>query len=126
MAVNPKNQKDTMNVNPENEAIIRKIFEIIGEDPYREGLKETPARVIKSWNKIYGGYFEDPKEVLGKVFEEDIKTDQGMVILKDIPFYSTFNNFYSSCETFLINNINRIRSLYYGRKEKVLFGLSDN
>lgn len=68
------------------EAITR-ILTAIGEDPNREGLLKTPERVVKSWGKLYGGYDEDPAEVLKTVFVEG-SCDE-MVLLKDIEFYST-------------------------------------
>ena len=68
------------------EAITR-IISAIGDDPQREGLQNTPQRVIRSWDKLYGGYREDPAEVLKAVFVEG-SCDE-MVILKDIEFYST-------------------------------------
>ena len=67
------------------ENIVR-ILEYIGEDPNREGLKETPKRVVASWNKIYGGYKQDPSKIL-KVFKDD-SCDE-MIVLRDIEFYST-------------------------------------
>jgi len=67
------------------DTVIRQI-EFIGENPNREGLKETPERVRKSWQKLYGGYNEDPKKLL-KVFDKE--TYNQMVLLKDIEFYST-------------------------------------
>ena len=71
-----------------NEKLHRNLKEIlacIGENPDREGLKETPKRVIKSWEKIFGGYKQNPASVL-KTFTEG-SCDE-MVILKDIEFYS--------------------------------------
>lgn len=65
---------------------VRRIITYIGDDFDREGLKETPDRVVKSWNTLYGGYNVDPKSVL-KVFEEDSSDE--MVVLKNIEFYST-------------------------------------
>lgn len=68
-----------------SDSIIRQL-EYIGEDPTREGLLETPNRVIKSWDKLYGGYKEKVEDIL-KTFHEG-SCDE-MVILKDISFYST-------------------------------------
>lgn len=65
---------------------ITRILEYIGEDPNREGLLETPKRVIKSYADLFSGYKEDPKHVF-KVFEDDSSDE--MVILRDIEFYST-------------------------------------
>ncbi|RAX57682.1 GTP cyclohydrolase I FolE [Helicobacter monodelphidis] len=68
------------------EKLIQDIFEFIGEDKHREGLLETPKRVIKSWETLFKGYNEDPKEVLGTVFEQGACDE--MVVLKEIEFYS--------------------------------------
>lgn len=65
---------------------VRRILQYLGEDVSRDGLKETPSRVARSWDEIYGGYTKDPKEVF-KVFDNE-SYDQ-MVLLKDIEFYST-------------------------------------
>lgn len=67
------------------DTIIRQL-EYIGEDCSREGLIDTPKRIIKSWNKLYGGYKENPKDILTAVFNQ--KYDE-MVLLKDIEIYST-------------------------------------
>lgn len=67
-------------------ASVKIMIKYIGEDPEREGLIETPKRVIKSFNTIYGGYGQDPKDVF-RIFK-DGKCDD-MVILKDIEFFST-------------------------------------
>lgn len=67
--------------------IVRDLITFIGEKPDREGLKDTPRRVIKSFKELYGGYLMDPKSVLGTTFESG-KYDQ-MVICKDIEFFST-------------------------------------
>jgi len=66
---------------------IKNQIEYIGDNPEREGLVDTPERVIKSWSKLYGGYKEIPEEILKTTFIEG-KCDE-MVILKDIEFYST-------------------------------------
>ena len=65
---------------------ITRILQYIGDNPLREGLLETPDRVVRSWKELYAGYGSNPKDVL-KVFEDD-KCDE-MVILKNIEFYST-------------------------------------
>src|SRR5260221_12795643 len=58
----------------------------IGDDPNREGLLNTPKRVIKSWKELYVGYTQDPKEILSTAFKDG--TCDEMVILKDIEFTS--------------------------------------
>lgn len=64
---------------------IKTILEEIGEDPNREGLKDTPKRVLNLFKEIYSGVGTDPKDELSAVFDEDHKE---MVVVKDIPFYS--------------------------------------
>lgn len=65
--------------------VVTRMLQHIGEDPSREGLVETPHRVVKSWKELYGGYNMDPEVVLGKHFASD---NNEMVICKDIEFYS--------------------------------------
>lgn len=67
---------------------LRTLLEIIGEDPDREGLKDTPDRVLRSWTEIFAGYHQDPAEILSTTFEE-VEGYQEFVLLKDIPFDST-------------------------------------
>jgi len=67
--------------------LIHDIIKNIGDEPNREGLLDTPKRVVKSWNEIYKGYTQDPKDILGTTFEGE--GYQQMVILKDIEMYST-------------------------------------
>lgn len=68
------------------EAAVRELLIAVGEDPDREGLKETPARVVRAYREVFAGLFEDPSEVLAKTFNED---HQELVLVKDIPIYST-------------------------------------
>lgn len=67
------------------ESAFREIIEAIGEDPGREGLLETPARVARMYGELFEGLRIDPKSLLAVTF--DVAHDE-MVILKDIPFYS--------------------------------------
>ena len=53
----------------EAEEAVKKILTWIGEDPTREGLIETPKRVIKSFNEFYAGYSQDPEILLSKINE---------------------------------------------------------
>lgn len=72
-----------------NESIehnITRIIQYIGDDPKRDGLLETPSRVVRSYSEMFSGYKQDVGEIF-KVFDGD-KYDE-MVILKDIEFYST-------------------------------------
>jgi GTP cyclohydrolase I len=68
------------------EDIALQLIRSIGEDPNREGLRDTPARVAKAWSHLTQGYAQNPAEILNKaIFSE--KCDQ-MIIVKDIEVYS--------------------------------------
>lgn len=67
------------------DAVVRQI-EYIGEDPGREGLAETPARVVRAWGELFAGYKQRPATIL-KTFEDGACDE--MVLLKDIELYST-------------------------------------
>lgn len=69
-------------------AALRTLIEAIGEDPDREGLRDTPERVWRSWAELFAGYAQSPAEILSTTFEE-IEGYQEMVVLSDIPFDST-------------------------------------
>lgn len=71
----------------DQEGVIRQLLTIIGEDPNREGLLETPARVIKAWGHWCQGYHQDPAAVL-KTFEDGAEGCDEMVIVKGIELYS--------------------------------------
>jgi GTP cyclohydrolase I len=69
------------------EAAVRTLIEWAGDDPDREGLLETPARVARAYRELFAGYETDPKDYLAKTFEEVAGYDE-LVILKDIPVVS--------------------------------------
>mgnify|MGYP000232878498 FL=1 len=71
----------------EAEEAVRTLLKYAGEDPNREGLLETPKRVVNSYDEFYRGYNEDPREYLSRTFEEVNGYDE-MVVLRDIPFES--------------------------------------
>lgn len=73
-------------MNKEPESLIRELIEFVGEDPEREGLMQTPRRVIKSYQTLFSGYGKKPEDVL-TVFEDE-KYDE-MIIVRDIEFFST-------------------------------------
>jgi len=75
----------------------------VGEDPEREGLLDTPKRVKKAYEFIYGGYKENPREILEKALFTT--TNNEMVLIKDIEFYST-------CEHHLLPIIGRVHVAY--------------
>ena len=84
------NQENKIISKAEAEEAVKTLIRYIGEDPEREGLKETPKRVIKSFNEFYAGYSQDPEIFLSKTFE-DIEGYNDIVLLKNI-------NFESHCE----------------------------
>ncbi len=67
------------------EKLVRELIQEIGEDPAREGLKDTPARIAKAYEKIYGGYRNNLKDLITEFDGEDYDE---MIICKDIDFYS--------------------------------------
>lgn len=67
--------------------VITRLLQLIGEDANREGLLETPARVVKAWRHWCSGYGKDAGKLL-KVFEDGAEKYDQMVIVKDIPIYS--------------------------------------
>lgn len=71
----------------EAEEAVRVLLRWAGEDPQREGLLDTPARVAKSYRELFSGYDLAAEDVLGRTFEEVAGYDD-MVLVKDIPFYS--------------------------------------
>lgn len=64
---------------------VRTLLRYIGDDPEREGLLETPDRVVRSYDHIYSGYKKDFKEILGKTFTS---STEEMVVLSNIELYS--------------------------------------
>ena len=72
--------------NKKIETLIKSLIVELDEDPNREGLLQTPARVAKSYAKLFGGYQEDPKKLI-TVFDNEGYDE--MIIAKDIDFYST-------------------------------------
>lgn len=71
----------------EAEEAVRTLLRYIGENPDREGLRDTPARVVKSYREMFGGYEDSVEEVLGRTFEEVHGYDD-IVMVRDIPFFS--------------------------------------
>jgi len=68
------------------EKAVRELLLAVGEDPDREGLVQTPARVARAYAEIFAGLFVDPDEVLQTTFDEH---HDELVLVKDIPIYST-------------------------------------
>lgn len=69
------------------EKAFREVFRWIGEDPDRDGLRETPNRMARAFQEYFSGYQQDPEQILQKTFEETDGYDE-MVVLRGIPFES--------------------------------------
>ena len=98
---------------PRIEAAVRELLAAIGEDPDREGLKETPRRVANMYEEIFGGLQEDPTKHL-KIFHEG--RNEELVTVRDIPLYSM-------CEHHLLPFTGVAHIAYIPREGRVL-GLS--
>ena len=96
------------------EAAVREFLIAIGEDPDREGLLETPARVARACSEVFSGLYDDPAKYLLKQFHE--ADHEEMVIVKDIPFTSM-------CEHHLLPFTGRAHVAYIPRKGRIT-GLS--
>lgn len=68
------------------EAAVRELLIAVGEDPDRDGLRETPARVARAYEEIFAGLYTDPDAVLDKTFDE---SHRELILVKDIPMFST-------------------------------------
>ena len=71
----------------EAERAVRTLLDWIGDDPDREGLRSTPARVVKAYDDWFAGYRDDPVEFLRRTFQEVDGYDE-MIVLRDIRFES--------------------------------------
>jgi GTP cyclohydrolase I len=68
------------------EAAVRELLIAVGEDPDREGLRDTPARVARSYEEIFAGLYADPDAALDRTFDEQ---HQELILVKDIAMFST-------------------------------------
>ncbi|HEX2215134.1 MAG TPA: GTP cyclohydrolase I FolE [Xanthobacteraceae bacterium] len=71
----------------EAEAAVRTLIAYAGDDPAREGLVDTPRRVVNAYDELFRGYRDCPADVLDRTFSE-IGTYKDMVLVRDIPFFS--------------------------------------
>jgi GTP cyclohydrolase I len=99
---------------PRIERAVREILEAIGEDPEREGLIDTPARVARMYEEIFEGMRVDPSEFLLTQFESD---HDEMVMVRDIPMYS-------ACEHHLLPWIGKAHVAYIPSDDGRVTGLS--
>jgi len=93
------------------EDAVRTLIRWAGDDPAREGLRGTPARVVRAYEEWFAGYFEDPRDYLQRTFEEVAGYDE-MVLLRDIRFES-------HCEHHMAPIIGRVHIGYLPRKRVV-------
>ena len=96
------------------EQAVRDILEAIGEDPDRDGLLDTPARVARFYSEVCSGLREDPTVHLQKTFEAD---HDEMVMVRDIPLYSL-------CEHHLVPFVGKAHVAYIPNGEGKITGLS--
>lgn len=95
------------------EEAVRAFLEAIGEDPKREGLKATPARVARMAEELFSGPGKNPREELKPIFKEDYNE---LVLIKDIPIFSI-------CEHHLLPFLGKVHIAYIPEKNRVV-GLS--
>ena len=88
----------------ETEAAVRTLLRWTGDDPHREGLVDTPARVVRAFEEFFAGYATDPVELLARSFEETDGYDE-MVLLRDIRLES-------HCEHHMVPIIGRAHIAY--------------
>lgn len=93
---------------------VRLILEGIGEDPDRDGLLDTPARVARMYQEVFAGLTEDPAIHFEKTFDEH---HEEMVLVKDIPFYSM-------CEHHLVPFFGKAHIAYIPAADGRICGLS--
>ena len=93
---------------------VRLILEGVGEDPDREGLRETPARVARMYEEVFAGLTEDPARHFEVTFDEH---HEEMVLVKDIPFYSM-------CEHHLVPFFGKAHVAYIPATDGRICGLS--
>jgi GTP cyclohydrolase I len=89
----------------EAEAAVRVLLRWAGDNPDREGLKETPRRVVKAYEEFFRGYNEDAGEELARVFEE-VEGYDDLVLVRDIPFFS-------HCEHHVVPFVGKAHIAYY-------------
>lgn len=95
----------------EAEAAVRTLIRWAGDDPEREGLIDTPTRVINAYQEFFCGYKEDPKEILARTFEE-VGGYQEIILLRNIQFES-------HCEHHMVPIIGKAHVAYLPDKRVV-------
>jgi GTP cyclohydrolase I len=113
--LNPANSSSVQNNQNEDRALrpsreeaeeaVRTLLRWVGENPGREGLLDTPKRVVKAYEQFFAGYHQDPDEILGTVFEE-VEGYDDLVLVKDIDFAA-------HCEHHMVPFIGKAHIAYY-------------
>ena len=93
------------------EDAVRTLLLWAGEDPEREGLCDTPARLVRAWEEYFAGYSENPVEILQKTFEQVEGYDE-MIVLRDVRLVSF-------CEHHIAPIIGRVHIAYLPRDRVV-------
>ncbi|MEX2449489.1 MAG: GTP cyclohydrolase I FolE [Rhodospirillales bacterium] len=106
-----KKSADTQPTRKQAEEAVRTLILWAGDDPDREGLKDTPARVVDSYREFFEGYEADPEEILQRTFEEVEGYDE-MVLLRNIRFES-------HCEHHMAPILGKAHIAYLPRKRVV-------
>ncbi len=99
---------------PRIERAVREILAAIGEDPDRDGLAGTPARVARAYAEQFSGLSQHPEDVLGTVFDAD---HDELILVRDIEVYST-------CEHHLVPFFGRAHVAYIPNEKGQITGLS--
>ena len=78
-----KDKKEAVPTRAEAEAAVRTLIRYAGDNPAREGLKDTPGRVVEAYEEFFAGYSQDPLDVLSRTFE-DVHGYDDLVMVRDI------------------------------------------
>jgi GTP cyclohydrolase I len=114
-ALNPANSSSVQNISNEDRAMrpsreeaeeaVRTLLRWVGENPGREGLLDTPKRVVKAYEQFFAGYHQDAEEILGTVFE-DVEGYDDLVLVRDIDFAA-------HCEHHMVPFLGKAHIAYY-------------
>jgi GTP cyclohydrolase I len=109
-----RNAKPARPSREETEAAVRTLILWAGDDPDREGLRDTPGRVVRAYEEFFAGYLQDPREILKRTFSEVEGYDE-MIVMNDIRFES-------HCEHHMVPIIGKVHIGYL--PDKRVIGIS--
>ena len=101
----PRTNKNARPSREEAEHAIKLLLSYLGENTDREGLRDTPRRVVEAWSELFAGYAQNPDEILDRVFEE-VEDYSSIVLVRDMPFYS-------HCEHHMVPFYGKAHIAYY-------------